>query len=119
VDSGRRVKLLLDENLSRKIVPALQEAFPGSTQVALLGMERSDDRELWEHAKSMGFVLVTKDEDFMDLAATLGYPPKLILLRLGNCTNQQILDALLASRSEIEAHLARDDVGVIDLYSAS
>jgi hypothetical protein len=31
------VKLLLDENLSRRLVPALQEFFPGSSQVALLG----------------------------------------------------------------------------------
>jgi predicted nuclease of predicted toxin-antitoxin system len=31
------MKLLLDENLSRRIVPFLQTAFPGSSQVALLG----------------------------------------------------------------------------------
>jgi Domain of unknown function (DUF5615) len=30
------MKLLLDENLSRRIVPFLQLAFPGSSQVALL-----------------------------------------------------------------------------------
>lgn len=29
------MKLLLDENLSRRLVPALQQAFPGSSQVAL------------------------------------------------------------------------------------
>lgn len=33
------MKLLLDENLSRRIVPFLQIAFPGSSQVALLGLE--------------------------------------------------------------------------------
>ena len=32
------MKLLLDENLSRRLVPFLQHDFPGSTQVVLLGM---------------------------------------------------------------------------------
>ncbi len=33
------MKLLLDENLSRKLVPFLQTDYPGSSQIALLGME--------------------------------------------------------------------------------
>ncbi len=33
------MKLLPDENQSRRIVPSLQAAFPGSTQIALLGLE--------------------------------------------------------------------------------
>lgn len=33
------MKLLLDENLSRRQVPFLQNEFPGSTQVALVGLE--------------------------------------------------------------------------------
>ena len=37
------MKLLLDENLSRRVVPFLQTAYPGSTQVALAGMERASD----------------------------------------------------------------------------
>jgi predicted nuclease of predicted toxin-antitoxin system len=53
------VKLLLDENLSRRLVPFLQDAFPGSSQVVLLGMERAPDREIWQHAKAQGFIIVT------------------------------------------------------------
>ena len=32
------MKLLLDENLSKRLVPFLQHDFPGTTQVVLLGM---------------------------------------------------------------------------------
>ncbi len=39
------MKLLLDENLSRRLVPFLLNDYPESTQVVLLGMERSGDRE--------------------------------------------------------------------------
>lgn len=38
------MKLLLDENLSRRVVPFIQHAYPGSTQVALLGMENAANK---------------------------------------------------------------------------
>jgi predicted nuclease of predicted toxin-antitoxin system len=57
------MKLLLDENLSRRIVPFLQGDYPGSTQVALLGMERMADREIWEYARQNNFVVVSRDSD--------------------------------------------------------
>ncbi|MDP2823236.1 MAG: DUF5615 family PIN-like protein [Sulfuritalea sp.] len=44
------MKLLLDENLSRRLVPFLQYEFPGSTQVALVGLEQADDRTIWHRA---------------------------------------------------------------------
>lgn len=109
------MKLLLDENLSRRIVPLLREAWPETTQVALAGLEKASDRELWEFAKSNGFVIVSKDDDFIDLQAGLGYPPKVILLALGNCTNEQVVEALNRNRHDIEAALARDDTGHVKL----
>lgn len=33
------MKLLLDENLSRRLIPFLQHDYPGSSQVVLLGLE--------------------------------------------------------------------------------
>lgn len=41
------MKLLLDENLSRRIVPFLQDGYPGSSQVVLEGLERADDHVVW------------------------------------------------------------------------
>ena len=42
------MKLLLDENLSRRLVPFLQDRYPGSTQVELVGLERADDAAIWD-----------------------------------------------------------------------
>ena len=110
------MKLLLDENLSRRIVPSLQDGFPGSTQVVLAGLERADDRAVWEYAREHGYVIVTKDDDFLRLQLLLGYPPKIILLNLGNCTSQQVLSALVSSQREIDAVLMREEVGLIEVY---
>jgi hypothetical protein len=57
MDSGCGVKLLLDENLSYRIIPSLQEAFPGSTQVVLAGLERADDWLYGNMLKAMGMLL--------------------------------------------------------------
>jgi predicted nuclease of predicted toxin-antitoxin system len=80
--AGRGVKLLLDENLSRRLVPALQDAYPGTTQVILAGLEQASDRDIWKYAKNGGFTIVSKDEDFLGMLAILGYPPKVVLLAL-------------------------------------
>lgn len=66
------MKLFLDENLSRRLVPFLQHDFPGSSQVVLLGMASASDKEVWQRAKSDGFVIVTRDADFQELAAMKG-----------------------------------------------
>lgn len=109
------MKLLLDENLSRRIVTALRAAFPETTQVALAGLETADDRAVWAFAKAGTYVIVTKDEDFIELQSVFGYPPKVVLLALGNCTNQQVVDALIRSKADIEAALTRDDVGFVEV----
>jgi predicted nuclease of predicted toxin-antitoxin system len=107
------VKLLLDENLSRRLVPALQTRFPGSSQVALLGLERATDARLCEYAADHGFVLCSKDDDFHRLVAARGYRPKLVHLALGNAGNDQVLSALLSAADRLDAALADTSVGVV------
>jgi predicted nuclease of predicted toxin-antitoxin system len=75
------VKLLLDENLSRKLVVQIADLYPGSAHVAEAGLLESPDREIWEFAKAGDFVIVTTDSDFYELATTIGPPPKVVWLR--------------------------------------
>jgi predicted nuclease of predicted toxin-antitoxin system len=107
------VKLLLDENLSRKLVPALQARFPGTSQVVLLGLQRSTDADLCDYADKHGFVICSKDEDFQQLVASRRYRPKLVRITLGNAGNEQVLSALLSAADQLEISLAQPDVGVV------
>lgn len=75
------MKLLLDENLSRRLVPSLADLFPGSTHVAFEGLLQAPDSQIWEYAKAGGFAIVSADADFYELATTFGPPPKVIWLR--------------------------------------
>ena len=75
------MKLLFDENLSRRLVARLADLFPASAHVAHEGLLQASDRWVWEHAKENQFTIVTADADFYELAITMGPPPKVIWLR--------------------------------------
>ena len=62
------MKLLLDENLSRRLVPFLQHDYPDSSQVVLLGIESATDKEVRKKAKDDGYVIITRDADFQELS---------------------------------------------------
>ncbi len=70
------MKLLFDENLSRKLVARLSELYTGSAHVVEFDLLERPDREIWNAAQSNGFIIVTTDADFYELATALGPPPK-------------------------------------------
>ncbi len=99
------MKLLLDENLSRRLVPFLQHDFPETSQVVLLGMESASDKEVWQRARDDGYVIVTRDADFQELSLVWGQPPKVIRLKTLNQTRAATLKMLIDSRAIIEESL--------------
>ncbi len=110
------MKLLLDENLSRRLVPFLQEAYPGTSQVALIGLESATDRVLWDFARTQNYVLVTRDADFEELSILNGAPPHVIWLRGGNPDKGTTLKLLLENRPRIESAIA-SAIACVELYA--
>ncbi len=51
----RCMKLLFDQNPSFKLCALLSDIFPDSKPVRDLGLDRSDDRMVRQHAKDKGF----------------------------------------------------------------
>jgi predicted nuclease of predicted toxin-antitoxin system len=58
------MKLPLDENLSRRLVPKLLDVFPSTIHVANVDMLRTPDPEIWQYSKENDFTIITKDDDF-------------------------------------------------------
>ena len=99
------MRLLFDQDLSRHLVGMSSVEFAGSRHVTELGLDAATDREIWDHAGEHGFVIVSKDSDFRQLAFLLGAPPKAIWVRLGNASTLDIYGAL------------RDHLEVIEEFS--
>jgi predicted nuclease of predicted toxin-antitoxin system len=97
------VKLLLDENLSYRLVAQLASAFSGSAHVDSVGLHAQADSAIWNVARGNGFAIVSNDDDFRQLSSLRGAPPKVIWLAVGSATTDTILRTLNDKRSAIEA----------------
>ncbi len=110
------MKLLLDENLSRRMIPALKDVYPDSSQVAFLELNEADDRAIWEYAKKEGYAIVTQDADFHEQALLAGGPPLVIWLRCGNQAKKVILEKLLAYQKHIEEADQDPEIWCIEIH---
>jgi predicted nuclease of predicted toxin-antitoxin system len=95
------LKLLIDQNLSPKLVSKLGQGFEGSVHVRDLGLAAADDRVIWDQARTDGFVVLSKDDDFYQRSVLLGHPPKVIWVQLGNASTNEVLAAIHRHKQSI------------------
>jgi predicted nuclease of predicted toxin-antitoxin system len=109
------MKLLFDQNLSPKLPARLSDLYPGSDHVANHGLDQATDQQVWDFALANGFTIVTKDADFPNLAVLRGHPPKVIWLQLGNCTTQEVEDAVRGNDAAAKSFEGDPSVGVLEI----
>jgi len=81
------VNLLLDANISYRAIKKIATLYPDSIHVSQTGLQQpAADNTIWEWAKANDFVIVTNDSDFVDILTFRGFPPKIVLLKMGNNT---------------------------------
>jgi predicted nuclease of predicted toxin-antitoxin system len=97
------MKLLFDENLSHRLVGQLAAGFLGSAHVRDAGLAAAPDPAVWAYAAANGFVIVSKDTDFQQRALLHGHPPKVIWVRLGNCSTAAVATLLRLRLADIHA----------------
>jgi predicted nuclease of predicted toxin-antitoxin system len=94
------MKLLFDENLSRRLVEATRDLFTHSAHVSQVGLASgTTDRQIWDFAKENGFAIITADTDFVTMANAEGPPPKVILLE--NCDYPTSIDVRIVRENAI------------------
>lgn len=109
------MNLLLDHNLSPRLVEALAGIYPGILHVVGAGLDRASDLAVWDYARERNLAIVSKDSDFSDLAVLKGAPPRVIWLRMGNCTSQDVRQVLIARQGDIESFLRAPGLRVLVL----
>jgi predicted nuclease of predicted toxin-antitoxin system len=103
------VKLLLDENLSPRLVDLLSDLYPGSDHVHNVNLGGANDSEVWDYAKLHGFAIVSKDSDFAERSVLDSDPPKIIWVRLGNCSTAEVEKLLRSAHEMIRGFLEEDE----------
>ena len=62
-----------------------------------LGLRNAEDAEIFQKARDIGSVVMTKDEDFVRLIERNGTPPQVIWITSGNMPNERFKSLLLST----------------------
>ena len=109
------MKFLFDENLSPKLVRLLVDLFPASVHVRDVRLEAADDPVVWAYAKHNGLMICSKDSDMRQRSFVLGYPPKVVWVRLGNCSTSDVEKLLRRNLEAIKAFDADEYASFLSL----
>ena len=109
------MKLLFDQNLSHKLARRLADLFPDSTHVREVGLKEAEDPMVWEYAKQQSFLIVSKAADFHQRSFVFGFPPKVVGIRLGNCTTAEVEQVIRKNFASIKAFAEDEEVAFLVL----
>ena len=91
----------LDAHLSPRLARWLADSFSvQAVAVRDLGLRQAEDQEIFFAARKAGALVVTKDNDFVELLARHGSPPKILWLTCGNTSEAALREIFVANFSE-------------------
>ncbi len=111
------MKLLLDANISWRLSGKLKSHFEDSFHVDHIGLKvPASDNEIWEYELANELIIVTNDDDFVNILNFKGYPPKVVLLRTGNQSNQYIESILVKHQENIRFFYNNREIGLLEVF---
>jgi predicted nuclease of predicted toxin-antitoxin system len=109
------MKILLDANISWKLIKKIETVFGECAHVDLIGLDvPAKDVDIWNYALDNGYIIITKDNDFVDLLELNSFPPKVVLLKTGNNSNEAIMGLLENVKPMIE-DLEKNNYGLLEI----
>jgi len=109
------MKILLDANISWKLVNMLSLVFEECAHVDFIDINvPARDIDIWNYALDRGYIIISKDNDFIDLLELKGFPPKVVLLKTGNNTSRSLAELLKNIKPLIE-DLEKNDYGLLEI----
>ncbi|MBC7536612.1 MAG: DUF5615 family PIN-like protein [Ferruginibacter sp.] len=111
------MKLLLDANISWRLTAKLKSDFTDCLHVDHIGLTiPAKDIKIWDYALLNNLIIVTNDDDFLNLATDKGFPPKVVLLRTGNQSNNYMLELLIKHKDDIKALFLSNEYGFLEIF---
>ncbi len=112
------MKVLIDQNISYRIVPRLTHLFEELVHVKSLSWIDWNDYDIFINARLQGYTaVITLDEDFNILLLEYGKPPKVIWLKTGNCSTQVLSEIIISKIEIINSFLEdNDDFDCLEIY---
>ena len=109
------VTLLFNQNLPPSLARRLADLYPGSMHVKAIDLDVGGDSPIWDYARDRNLIIATKDKDYLELSETRGHPPKVVLIRLGNCSRQAVVSLLREHYADLVSLHQDDRRGLLEL----
>jgi len=100
------VKFIVDAQLPPRLAVWLRAKGYDAVSLREVGLRDADDADIWLRAHSEREVIVTKDEDFAEMAGRLADGPQVLWVRTGNVLTRALLVRFDAAWAEAEPLLA-------------
>jgi predicted nuclease of predicted toxin-antitoxin system len=112
------MKLLLDENLSWRMIKMLAPISEEIVHVSDLKITQpADDISIWNYAKKNGFTVISKDDDFEKIVLLRKAPPKLIYLKTYNLDTKKLVALILGNKDKIMQFVNSKENDIFEIYS--
>jgi predicted nuclease of predicted toxin-antitoxin system len=112
------MKLLLDANISWRLITKLKPFFEDCAHVDLIGLAvPAKDSDIWKYALDYQMMIVTNDEDFLNRITLTGSPPKIILLRAGSQSKKFSETILIKHKADIQSLSNSSEQGILEIRS--
>jgi predicted nuclease of predicted toxin-antitoxin system len=112
------MKLLLDQNISYRLIERIKSVFSDVYHVKDIGLIDANDYAIFMEARAARFnAIFTLDADFHYLWQQYGAPPKVIWLRVGNCSTAFLADVVLKNHPGIMEFLTNYDIDCLEIFS--
>lgn len=100
------MKFLIDMNLSPQWISVFESAGWEAHHWSFIGKPNAPDQEIFEYAKSNGYIIFTHDLDFgAILAATNTEFPSVIQVRVQDVTPEHLSGYIISALHQFEKHL--------------
>lgn len=110
------MKLLVDENISYRVIDSIISYFPNSVHVSNIIKGKITDLEIWDYAKINDYVIVTYDQDFYEWQQLKGFPPYVVWLRFGNAPTNYIAKKLTLHKQQIIELATEKQIGILEIH---
>lgn len=88
------MKFILDANLPPSAARWLKGRGHEAWHLLELSLDAAEDEAIWDEALRRGAVIITKDQDFVELARTRRPAAQIVWLRTGNMLKRHQIDHL-------------------------
>ena len=110
------MKLLLDANISAKMVTKLKANFRDCLHADDIGLPMPvKDKEIWKYALLNNCMIVTNDKDFLNFSNDNSLFPKVILVRTVNQSTVYLCGLIIKHIDNLSALLNSNEYAFLDI----